>query len=547
MHGAHRSDGRRGDVESGGVPRRQLIRMACCGTVTAGVVALVALAASPAGESATADGPSAAKAAAPCNYYYEWNGKVRFPLQNDPHATYTFVFLSSDAAKDGVGFLVRGQFVHAAWTSWLTYGQDAKPFSGANFVNNPPANSYDPVRADRGSIDPFSVGEPMQGKPRNFTLLFTPTGYPRSASASSLDGTRTANIAPTNRKSYPKVKPGKFWVLANRNYRALPGYNPGGTTKNTFPVVTAVELKTGKAVNCQKYNLIPDGLQRPPTDPPSKLNYGNVPIRIALKNGSHFVFRDGIGGSHGEYAPKNPPGLVQFSRAPLGPGADVAQVPPPDQCAGYLATRTSTRLVSLVRIPHIANYTNTYGVTSSTMFPNPVRSPWEATYMSFSLYGNSSGFYLPGEPNTMTVADRQFKIDPTGGSTILIWPRNLPADQQQRVFRYARENGWVIVRGGTSGRQTSANVLIRIKGAMSSYFGSTSNVPCFFNSPKNRDKPWSAIPVQEGSKWVATAKNLGAGAPQGVTCKSLRDLESGRCLQRLKLHIRQTGGRYFAR
>ncbi len=521
--------------------------MVCCGALTALMVAVVALAVGPAGDSAAAGGPGAAQAAAACNYYYEWNGKVRFPLQSDPHATYTFVFASSDAAKDGVGFLVRGQFVHVAWTSWLTYGHDAEPFSGANFVNNPPANSYNPVRADRGSIDPFNVGEPMQGKPRGFTLLFTPSGYSPSAIASSLDGTRTVNIARTNRKPYPKVKPGKFWVLANRNYQALPGYNPGGTKKTTFPVVTAVDLKTGKAVDCQKYNLIPNGLQRPPTDPPSTLNYGRIPIRIALKNGSQLVFRDGIGGSHGEYAPKNPPGLVQFSRAPLGPGADVAQVPPPDACAGYLATRTSTRLVSLVRIPHIANYTQTYGVTSSTTFPNPVRTPWEATYMSFSLYGNSSGFYLPGDPNTMTVADRQFEIDPTGGSTILIWPRNLSADQRQRVFGYARKEGWVIVRGGTSGRQTSANVLIRIKGARSNYFGSTSNVPCFFDSAKNRQKPWSAIPVQDGSNWVATAKNLGAGAPQGVTCRSLSDLDSGRCLQRLKDHIRETGGRYFAR
>jgi hypothetical protein len=517
------------------------------GTLIAAMIALVALTASPAGDSATPHRASATKAAAPCNYYYEWNGKVRFPLQNDPHATYSFVVPSSDAAKDGVGFLVRGQFVHAAWTSWLTYGSEAKPFSGANFVNNPPANSYQPVRADRGSIDPFTLGEPMQGKPRNFTLLFTPNGYPRSVVASSLDGARTASIARTNRKPYPQVKPGKFWVLANRNYEALPGYNPGGTTKNTFSVVTAVDLKTGKAVSCQKYNLLPNRLQRSPTDPPPRLSYGRIPIRIALKNGSHFVFRGGIGGSHGEFAPKNPPGLVQFSRAPLGPGADVAQVPPPDQCAGYLATRTSTHLISLVRIPHIADYTKTYGVTSSTTFPNPVSTPWEATYMSFSLYGSSSGFYLPGSPDTMTVADRQFKIDPTGGSTILIWPRNLSAEQQQRVFRYARQNGWVIVRGGTSGRQTSANVLIRIKGAKSNYFGSTSNVPCFFDSHKNQSKPWSAIPVQNGSKWVASAKNLGAGAPQGVTCRSLRDLASGRCLQRLKHQIQETGGRYFAR
>ena len=528
-------------------PQRQVIRKISFGVGITAIVALVSLAASaaPPGRGATSAAPSAAKGPPPCNYYYEWNGKVRFPLQNDPHATYSFVIPSSDAAKDGIGFLVRGQFVHSVWTSWLTYGHNARPFSGANFVNNPPKNDYHPVRADRGSIDPFRFRQPMLGTPRNFTILFSKKGYPWSRVASSLDGTPKAAIAKSNRKPYPLHA--NFWALANRNYQALPGYNPGGTRKNTFPVVTAVDLKTGKAVNCQKYNLLPNRVQSPPSDPPSKLNYGHIPIRIALKNGSHFVFRDGIGGPHSEFAPKNPRGLVQFARAPLGPGADVAKVPPSDQCAGYLATRTSPRLLSLVRIPHVANYTRTRGVTSSTTFPNPVRKPFQATYMSFSLYGNSSGFYLPGDPDTMTLADRQFRVDRTGGSTILIWPRNLSAPKQKRVFRYARKEGWAIVRGGTSGRQTSANVLIRIKGAKSDYFGSTSNVPCFFDSHKNRHKPWSAIPVQDGSKWVATAKNLRAGAPQGVTCRSLRALGSGRCLHHLKHHIRETGGRYFAR
>ena len=389
----------------------------------------------------------------------------------------------------------------------------------------------------------------MRGAPRNFTLLFKAKGYPRGAVASSLDGTPKANIArTTNVKPYPRPKHGNYWALANRNYQALPGYNPGGTRITNFPVVTAVDLKTGKAVNCQKYNVLPNRLQRPPSDPPSKLNYGHVPIRIALKNGSHFVPLGGLGrGGHSEFAPKNPRGLVQFTRAPKGPGADVATVHRGDNCAGYLATRTSTRLVSLVRIPHIANYTDTHGVTPSTTFPNPVHRPWQASYMSFSMYGTSSGFYLPGDPDTMSIADRQFKVDPTGGSTVLVWPRSLSKRDQQRVFHYARKNGWPIVRGGTSGRQASANVLIRIKGAKSDYYGGISKLPCFFDKPKNRHKPWSAIPVQDGSEWVATGKNLRSGAPQGVTCRSIRALRSGSCLNNLKGHIRATGGRYFAR
>lgn len=488
------------------------------------------------------------EAAAPCNYYYQWLGKMRFPLQSDPHAAYTFVIPASQAALDGVGFLVRGQFIHGVWTSWLTYnGPNAQPFSGANFVNNPPENSYEPVVADPGSIDPFTPGQPMLGTPRNFTLLFVPADY-KGPVAASLDGTMTADIDEANRKPYPPAKDGTFWVLANRNYQALSGYNPGGTTKDTFPVVTAVDLASGLAVDCQQYNEIPESLQRSPSDPPEELSYGRVPLWLALKNGTKFNLIGALGGGgQAEFAPENPPGLVQFTRSPVGPGADVPTIPP-GNCAGYLATRTSTHLVSLIRIPHIANYTNHLDVTGSTTYPNPVdpSRPWEAAYISFSLYGTSSCFYLPGDPRTNSVAGAEFKADATGGSTILIWPRTMSRADQRRVFDYADAQGWAIVRGGTEGREASANVLFRIKGAASDYYGAESNVPCFFDQPQNRHKAWRDVPVYDGSPWVASAANLGAAAPQGVTCSSIDALTSGRCLEDLKEHIRATGGSYEA-
>ena len=258
-YGTQGPDGRRSEAERGAPPSLRVVTWACCGTAVAAIVAVAALAASaaPSGSGATPVSHSAGTGP-PCNYYYEWNGKVRFPLQSDPHATYTYLAASSGAAKDGVGFLVRGQFVHSAWTSWLTYGRGAKPFSGANFVDNFPAGTDDPVEADPGSVDPFGWRQPMLGTPRNFTLLFTPRGYRLSAVAPVLDGTAKTDVPDPNFKRYPRGKRENFWVLANRNYQALPGYNPGGTRKRTFPVTTAVDLKTGKAVDCQKYNLVAD-------------------------------------------------------------------------------------------------------------------------------------------------------------------------------------------------------------------------------------------------------------------------------------------------
>jgi hypothetical protein len=499
-------------------------------------------------------GGGGGSASADCNYYYEWIGRVRFPLQPDPHATYSYVMPANQAALDGIGFLVRGEFPHSTWTSWMAYTGTAQPFDVANFVNNPPANTNNPVVADAGSVNPFVAGQPMLGTPRNFTLLWKPSGYTGTV-APSLDGTSTAAIPAANLKAYPAPdngNEGNFWVLANRNYQALPGYNPGGSTESTFPHVTAVNLATGNAVDCQDYNQIPDRLQSPPTNPPDELNYGFVPVALNLKNGTRFTLIGGLGGGgQSQFAPTSPPGTVKFTRPPLLPGGDVATIPPPQNCSGYLGSRISTTEVSLIRIPRIANYTNNLGVTPATLYPNAVDAgtPWQASYTSLVMYGTSPGFYLPGDPRTTTVAGPEYKVDATGGSTVLVWPRTMNLLNRIRVWRYANEQGWAIIRGGTEGRQSSANMLLRVKGSASDYGGRLSNVPCYFgtpSAPENADAQWQDVPVQAGSEFVASPANLGTAAPQGVTCRTVRELTSGRCVDDLKSYIASTGGSYFA-
>jgi hypothetical protein len=500
-----------------------------------------------------------------CNYYYEWIGKVRFPLQPDPHAVYTYVIPSNQAGLDGIGFLVQGDFVHAAWTSWMTYTGAVQPFSVANFVNNPPANTNVPILPNAGSVDPFTDGQPMLGTPRKFTLLFTPNGYTGRV-ASTLAGVAKANIPEENFKTYPTIghgNSGNFWILANRNYVAFPGYNPGGTTKDTFPITTAVDLATGKPVNCQKYSQIPDRLQGPPTNPPSELNYGRVPTRITLKNGSFFSGVDNASDRPAaQFAPANPKGLVVFTRPPRLPGGDVATIPPPDNCSGYLGTTLDPTAISLIRIPHVANYTNTLNVTSSTAYPNPVHpsQPWQASYESVVQYGASATLYQPGSPNTNSLADAEFKADRTGGSTFVVWPRILSPAARARLIAYAARQGWPLIRGGTRGPLTGANMIMRVKAPASNYYGSTSKVPCYYGtttSPQHDGVPWRDVPIgtrDHPNQYVATAANMGqqtsngvvSAAPQGVTCRTVGNLTSGKCLAALKKYIKTTGGSYFA-
>ncbi|MBS1676337.1 MAG: hypothetical protein JST08_03025 [Actinobacteria bacterium] len=495
-----------------------------------------------------------------CNYYYEWLDTVRFPLQPDPHATYTYVIPGNQAGLDGIGFLVTGEFVHAAWTSWMAYTGLAQPFSVVNFVNNPPTNSYNPAQPNAGSLSPFVEGNPMNASQRNFSLLFKPAGYTGSI-APMLAGVPTAGIPASNIKEYPTIhngNEGRMWVLANRNYVNFPGYNPGGTTRSNFPITTAVDLATGQPVDCQKYNEIPDRYQQPPTNPPSKLKSGPLGsrTRIKLKNGAIWSpIHDGAGikATEFQYAPENPKKRIVFTRPNILPGADVAVVPPPERCAGYLGTQTSTKEISLIRLPHVANWTNTLGLTEATKYPNPVRSnePWQAAYVSFVQYGTSPGYFYPEEdgkanPNTDSVANQELRVDSSGGATVLVWPRTMNRLDQRRVFAYANKHHWAIIRGGTAGRATSSNMLMRIKGSAANYYGRLANVPCYFGktaSPENTGQKWRHVPTGEGSKFVASPENLGAAAPMGVTCTK-RELMSEKCLNELKGYIASKGGEY---
>jgi hypothetical protein len=60
--------------------------------------------------------------------------------------------------------------------------------------------------------------------------------------------------------------------------------------------------------------------------------------------------------------------------------------------------------------------------------------------------------------------------------------------------------------------------------------------------PAHEGKPWSAV---TGEKYVASAANIGPGAPQGVR-GSAQDLLDGSLLEKLRSQIASTGGSYTA-
>jgi hypothetical protein len=365
-----------------------------------------------------------------CGYFFEWLRVVKFPLQPDPHAAYSYIAVSTPTAEaDHVAFVVHGAFPYAAWTSWDVYGKQGKPTAVENDAD---------ITPDFGSVNPFDGVNRVRAHQREFTLLFLPGDIPQSMIAPSLQAIPNLIQTPTDTNA---------WVLANRVYQAFPRYSQGGSggpTHTPFPEVSAVNWTTGASVPCAPYNLIPKVLQRPPTHPPRTGSTRPPGASITLMNGQPLQLANSptappIGV---EYAPPNPPGLLRFTRPPLAAGADVSAVPPPDNCAGYLGTATSVRRISLIRMPHVPTFFDVNRVTPATTFPDT-----QAAYVSATQYGASLGVYVSGSPLRTSLGDAELKIDRTGGSTILVWPRVLSRQQRRLVVAYADRRGWAILRG----------------------------------------------------------------------------------------------------
>ena len=468
-----------------------------------------------------------------CGYLYEWNNVWRFPLQDDPHAAYSYVI--PKVTKEPIGFVVSGPFPYAAWTSWTVYTGKFQPYSVVE---------DDDIKPDEGSENPFVAGTPVLAKDRSFTLLILPRGAKTSDVDESLQG-----IPGANRLASPSS--GKFFTLADRVYDAFPGYNRGGAagpTNTPFPRVEAVNYETGEHVDCSKQNLLPS--PKAPIDTPT-ISPGESPSPAAIELldgtrvnlGEQAAARGGTSKLSGvQFAPELDPDRIEMTRLPLLPGADVSSIPPPDHCAGYLGAATSTTRVGLIRMPHVARWFKTTNLTPTTPFEQE-----QTDYISFTQYGNGLGVYDPGSPNTGSLGNEELKVDPSGGATIMVWPRTLKPSERARVFAYAKRNAWAILRGGDKGPVTTANLLVRLKGASDSYSGRYSpssdepGVPCYFDGHPNAR--WGDL---TGQKYVASARNIGAGAPQGVNCKVPQVLD-GTCLRELKGYIAQTGGSYTAR
>jgi len=535
----------------------------------------------PAQASADGDGVDSS-----CGYLFEWLNFSRFPLQTTAGvAAYSYLVQKNPDDDVKVGYLIKGEFPYGTFTTWDIYQEDAKPFDVKNGSD---------MAADEGSENPFVGGTPMLTENRDFTLLIIPDGFPGDHLPENLMGIQNTLRSPTD---------GKIWALAVRLYGALDNeVNMGGYFRDgRFPTATAYDLGTGEEIACP--SLLP-GVARQPDNMPNREEISDFGNGVPLEAFNKRVFLggptlpavdldtsfdgfctdadfDSDGGSslcRIEWAPELDPELVQFTRPPLAPGAAVPSIPAPDACSGYLGAPVDPGALALIRIPQLPSFVSSEGFAPDEgqgevkLYPD--EDEVQVKHFSMAMYGADVGLYLPGSPYTSVIANEQFRPDRFGGATILVWPRgassrdgfppreNLTAGEKERLFRHARRRGWVLMRGGERNNMTTANILVRQKGAAKDYPGRfTPNgkdptdpahipgVTCFYgpdpDAPLNSEVPWYQLP--DDPDFQASPDNMGAAAPQGVVCESVDDVLDNDCERRLRKHIRDSGGRYRVR
>jgi hypothetical protein len=488
----------------------------------------------------------------PCMYAFEWIHTFRFPLQADPRCAYSYVVIPKLPRGTPVGFLIEAEFPYAVWFSWTIYGENALAVS---------LLSDQTIMPDEGNTNPFVDGNLVFAPERHYRLLLLPDEIPSGRTISP----SLADIPDKNVRTIPFDD--SMTAIAYRVYQAFPGYNlggSGGSTNTPFPSVYAVNYETGERLDCTKYDAVPPALGHLPTDTPDVQNiYGTTPdqprgqdlhelanaMRL-LRIPEFAALQSKVGW---QFAPEINPARVTFTRPPLAPGADVSSMPPPDSCSGYLGARVDPRRIALIRIPHVASVFETELLTEDTTFPGDA----QAAYISLTMYGADVGTYEPDQADSGSLANAEFQLDATGGATIVVWPRHLPANERKQLFAYAERKGWALIKGGRVGPVTTANLLLRLKRANKNYYGAytplppvppdqpgRTGVPCYFdNLPQG--SLWPEIEnAADPMHYVASFQNLGNAAPQGVHCLNVEEVLNGVCLKRLKAYIEETGGKY---
>ncbi|MEU7905660.1 hypothetical protein [Actinoplanes sp. NPDC049118] len=457
------------------------------------------------------------------------------PIRVDPKAGYPLWWFRGGTGTEHFGLVVEADFPYAAWTSWSTYRM-----TGTLPVTN--VLSRTAIAPEPGGTNPYVAGNPVMAPQRRFRILVVPEGTTGrllpdgSMIAAGLQGIDNRLFRITDAD----------WLLAERIYAPFPGYDRigrGGPTATPPPTVTAVDLITGAALDCANTSVLPGPLVRPS----GRLGQvdNRIPALFALTNLDLFQRLD----LRQFYPPKPDRRLVEFFRPGFSavPLPDMPTYPSPEQCGTLLVAKLQQDQIALIRIPKLPRFFDTTKVGPDTRYPAP-----DVDFVSLNNYGFDLGLQLPrgDDPLNMSRSQADLRLDGTGGMTLVVWPRrgvaSLPA-AAALILAKAQANGWNLQQGNIDGPYFPHTEVVRYKGTNPTYRYSftpndvTRGVPCFYNDPANADVPFEDIP----QSYAARPAHTGPATPQGVQC-TLTEFLSDTCLSRLKQHIADTGGSYYA-
>jgi hypothetical protein len=499
------------------------------------------------GSTATSTATTAGSSAAAnvCPQIVDWSSADFFPIQPSFSAGYQMFLQKNESSTQDVGYVLEGDFPYANWMAWYVYtgaGFPVAKLSGAD------------ITPQDGATNPNVDGEPILAPERGYRVQFLPATTPKDVQSELEDAGENVVLLPAL-KGQPNGS--STASIVGRSYWALEGYDRsgyGGPTDTPFPELRAYEIGsdgklTDEPASCE--SRVPKRLQFD-----TQTGEGAITFSKAPKRSNESVLRDRpdqvlfTGGEIGrQKAPRPNPDQVAFYRNPVvaAPYADVQSVPgygdPPDACGGYVLANLRDDRVNLVRVPQVPTYANYAGATSETLNNS---DEVDVQFYSFVVYGAAKQVSAVGSPENSQIGNTQIKQDADGGATVMVWPRSAPEDVQEKLFAYARERGWNILKGGIETAAAPNTMIIREKGQNSSWKNAISANPATPGAPcPQTTDPSIEMPDNPPSAAVTQQNGMGLTAPQGAACTA-KEVLNGSCLARVRKVIADSGGAFSA-
>lgn len=500
-----------------------------------------------------------------CANFTMWYTTTKLPNGASPFSGYTVFMLQSVSSSTGKNLndrvvVIDAEFPAAGYGGWFIYPYTYELATGGVTFPN--------VVPDAGHVNPYVVGNPIFASKRRYHLVAASDQMTLADLPANIRALLPENDsdAAKNLIFWPSSKRAASFALFNRTYAQYDGYTRGGfggPLAISWPNVSTYDAKTGKAVPCDTVQVARDQVQQA------------TPYNTVGQDGvdrSAFDFR-GIapgllpGAPSSDVANSAPvpnPELVEFFRPPyFWTGWPGGVVPNPNQnnpdlCANYVVATLRQKKIALIRQPLVPVYAQLNpprdGVTPTTQ---------QVGALNLQISGRLRSNYKPGSPDTFAIGNSEIKVDRSGGATFLVWPTTFNQSEKDRAVKYAKDNGFNLLAGNlTSATNYLTGMIVRQNGPASNYYGGTypsydssgnlirTGVGCYLGPDNAAMQALGLTPRPElnfnqlGSEWAQSFKTSGPYAFQGVNCRSLDELESGRCLSRLKGHINDTGGEY---